>query len=217
MDNPVDAYWNIRLDACRKALENNNFTARVVQTAQEARQLILDEFLPGANAKTVSWGGSQSLAQSGVIEAIKASGNYEVIDTTDKSVPREETMERRRQALLVDCFLTGTNAVTDTGWLVNLDMIGNRVCGLNFGPRCAIVLVGRNKLVGDLDEAMIRIKTYAAPANAMRLDKKTPCALTGACMDCNSPDRICNVWTITERSFPAKRIAVALVNQDLGL
>jgi hypothetical protein len=95
-------------------------------------------------------------------------------------------------------------------------MIGNRVGALTFGPKNVVVVVGRNKLVLGLEEGMQRIKDYVAPVNTMRLDKKTPCAKTGECHDCSSPDRICNTWTITEKSFPKGRIIVILVNEELG-
>ena len=88
---------------------------------------------------------------------------------------------------------------------------------MTFGPRAVIVMLGRNKVVPDLPAAMDRIKGYAAPANTIRLDKKTPCATTGRCQDCKAPDRICNYWTITEKSFPRHRIKVVLINQDMGL
>ena len=127
-------------------------------------------------------------------------------------------MERRRQALLVDLFLTGSNAVTESGWLVNLDMVGNRVGGITFGPRYVVLVIGRNKIVKDLDAAMARIKGYAAPMNAIRHEGwKTPCIKTSFCMDCSSPQRICNTWSITQKSYPKSRIKVILVNEDLGL
>jgi hypothetical protein len=100
--------------------------------------------------------------------------------------------------------------------LVNLDMIGNRVAGLTFGPKNVVVIVGRNKIVHSLEDAFLRVKEYAAPVNTMRLDKKTPCVKTGRCEDCKSPDRICNTWTITEKSFPKGRVKVVLVNADMG-
>ncbi len=134
----------------------------------------------------------------------------------DKDVSNEEKAELRRQALLVDLFITGTNAVTETGTLVNLDMYGNRIAAITFGPKNVVILVGRNKIVADVDEAMFRIKNYAAPINSMRLDKKTPCAKTSYCDECNSPDRICNTWTITEKSFPKGRVKVVLINEDMG-
>jgi hypothetical protein len=85
-----------------------------------------------------------------------------------------------------------------------------------FGPKNVIILVSRNKLVPDLSRAMARIKEYVAPVNSMRLDMKTPCVKAGCCMNCSSPQRICNVWTITEKSFPKGRIKVVLINEDLG-
>ena len=154
---------------------------------------------------------------SGLYKKLKGKSDIEVWDTFDGKISDDEKNQRRRQALLCDLFITGTNAVTETGQLVNLDMIGNRVAGLTFGPRWVIIVVGRNKIVPDLEEAMFRVKNYAAPANAMRLDKKTPCVKTSFCEECKSPDRICNTWTITEKSFPKGRVKIVLINEDLGL
>jgi hypothetical protein len=154
---------------------------------------------------------------TGLYEEIKKMPGLEILDTFDRSKSPEENMEIRRKSVLADLFITGTNALTEGGILVNLDMLGNRACSINFGPKHVVILVGRNKVVSELDEAMYRVKNYAAPANAMRLDKKTPCVKTSYCEDCKSPDRICNVWTITEKSFPKGRIRVVLINQDLGL
>jgi hypothetical protein len=139
------------------------------------------------------------------------------LDSFDRSLPPDESTERRRQALLVDLFFLGTNAVTEIGQLVNLDMIGNRIGGLTFGPKHVVVLLGRNKVVPDLDAAMYRIKNYVAPTNAMRLDMETPCAKTSYCEECKTPSRICNTWTITEKSFPKGRVKVVLINEELGL
>jgi hypothetical protein len=100
---------------------------------------------------------------------------------------------------------------------VAADKIGNRVGGITFGPKAVVILVGRNKIVPDLEDAMFRIKNLAAPANAIRLNKSTPCAKTSRCEDCNSPERICNVWTIVEKSFPRGRVKVILINEELGL
>jgi L-lactate utilization protein LutB len=122
-----------------------------------------------------------------------------------------------RQALLVDLYITGTNAVTETGELVNLDMVGNRIGAITFGPKNVIILVGRNKIVPDFEDAISRIKNYVAPVNAMRLDKKTPCVKTSICQECKSKDRICNTWTITQKSFPKGRIKIVLINEDLGI
>jgi L-lactate utilization protein LutB len=217
MDHPVRHYWHLRLEQLQERLEKNRFEAHVAADSQEAVQLILERIIPASAPNIISWGGSMTFAKSGLYQRLKKSSAYTLLDTFDKSIPADDLHERRRQALLSDLFITGTNAVTEQGQLVNLDMIGNRVGALTFGPKVVIVMVGRNKLVPDLGGAMTRIKQYAAPANVLRLDKNTPCSKTGHCHDCSSPDRICNHWTITEKSFPKGRIKVVLINQDLGL
>jgi L-lactate utilization protein LutC len=218
MSEPFALFWQKRLAACKEALTDNNFEVFVAADTAAAKELIMTEILPKLDVWTASWGDSLSMRATGIIEEIEADAKIELIKTFEKDVPREEILERRRQALLVDLFFTGSNAVTEAGQLVNLDMVGNRVAGLTFGPKHVVVVIGRNKIVADIDEAMYRIKNYAAPLNAIRHPGlKTPCMKTSFCADCSSPDRICNTWTITEKSFPKGRIKVILVNQDLGL
>jgi L-lactate utilization protein LutB len=216
MDKPLNHYWNIRLADLKSALETNNFEVHLAETAADAQKIVLD-ILAKTGARSVSWGGSLTVVGTGLYHAVKDRTDLEMIDTLDKQVPAEELMERRRRSLLVDLFITGSNAVTEDGQLVNLDMLGNRVAALTFGPKQVAVVIGRNKIVPSVDEAMFRVKNIAAPANAMRLDKKTPCVKTSYCEECKSPERICNSWTITEKSFPKGRVKVVLVNQDLGL
>lgn len=217
MDNPVKNYWQMRLAEMKVALEANNFEAHIAEDGAQAARMVLEEILPATNAKSVSWGGSKTFIASGLYYTLRTHPGLEIIDTFDTTVSREEVLERRRQSLLVDFFITGANAVTETGKLVNLDMIGNRIGGITFGPRSVVILAGRNKIVPDLEAAMKRIRNFTAPVNAMRLDKKTPCCKTSHCEDCKSPDRICNTWTITEKSFPKGRVKVVLINEDLGL
>jgi len=216
MNEPVEAYYGKRLEDVKKALESNNFDAFIVKDLAAAEDIVMNRLIPESGAKSFSWGGSKTLTDSGILQAIKALPEVQVLDTFDKSLTPVESYERRRQALLVDMFITGSNAVTESGTLVNLDMIGNRTGAIGFGPKNVIILVGRNKICANLDDAMRRIKDYAAPVNAMRLDKKTPCVKTGRCQDCKSPDRICNTWTVSEKSFPKGRVKVVLINQDLG-
>ena len=217
MDKPIENYNKLRLADLKTALESNNFDVYLADNKQEACKTVLEDIIPKLNARTISWGGSMTFIATGLYDRLKTDPTLDVLDTFDKKVPAEEMIERRRQALLVDLFITGTNAITETGQLVNLDMFGNRVGALTFGPKWVILLVGRNKLVADLDEAMFRVKNYVAPANSMRLDKKTPCVKTSYCQECKSTDRICNTWTITEKSFPKERVKVVLINEDLGL
>jgi len=217
MEKPITNYWRKRLADLKTALESNNFEVFLAGTKNEASKIVLEEILPALNPRTVvSWGGSMTFQETGLYQDLKANSKLEVLDTFDKKISKDDMLELRRQALLVDLFITGTNAVTENGQLVNLDMIGNRIGGLTFGPKWVIILMGRNKIAADLDEAMFRVKNYVAPVNSMRLDKKTPCVKTSYCEECKSPDRICNTWTITEKSFPKGRVKIVLINEDLG-
>ena len=217
MDKPITNYWEKRLTDLKAALESNNFDVFIADTKDEAYKIVLDDIMPPLKAKTISWGGSMTFKATGLYKDLKNNAEFKVLDTFDEKIPQDEKNELSRQSLLVDLFITGTNAITETGKLVNLDMIGNRIGALTFGPKWVILLVGRNKIAADLDEAMFRVKNYVAPVNSMRLDKKTPCVKTSYCEECKSPDRICNTWTITEKSFPKDRVKVVLINEDLGL
>ena len=217
MENPIRNYWQLHLENLKEALKSNNFDAFIADTAREAGRMVMDKILPKLAPKTISWGGSMTFVATELYDMLKAYPNADILDTFDKTLSPEESLERRRQSLLVDLFITGTNAVTRTGELVNLDMIGNRVSGIAFGPKNVVVLVGRNKVVDDVETAVDRIKEYTAPVNAMRLNKKTPCSRTGVCEECKSPERICNTWTLTQKSFPKGRIKVILINENLGL
>jgi len=210
-------YWEIRLSNCKKSLEKNNFDAFIAETPSDAKKIVIDKILPLIDIKSVSWGDSLTLYSTEILEYFRSKSEIKLIETFAENISREKIMERRRKALLTDLFFTGSNAVIDSGILVNLDMIGNRVGGITFGPKYVVIMVGRNKIVQDLDEAMRRIKNIAAPQNALRHSQKTPCVKTSYCMDCKSPDRICNIWTIHEKSYPKGRIKVILINQDLGL
>ncbi len=216
MSKPLQKFWDLKLKSVKKALEGNGFTCHVVADRDAARRLLLEELVPGIKPESVAFGGSMTVVDSGVYQAVKDTPGLTVLDTYDLTPSPEERIEIRRQALLTDLFITSTNALTEDGVLVNLDGSGNRVAALCFGPRNVVVLAGRNKIAGDAQQAMDRVKTLAAPANAIRLSKKTPCVKTGHCHDCDSPERICSVWTLTEKSFPKGRITVILINEDLG-
>lgn len=213
----MEKYWKLRLKNCKEALGKNNFSAFIAETPSDAKKIFIDRILPEISITRVSWGDSLTLYETGILEYFRKKSEFRLIETFGENISRDKSMERRREAILTDLFFTGTNAVIESGMLVNLDMIGNRVGGITFGPKIVVIVVGRNKIVSNLDAAMHRIKNYAAPANVIRHGKKTPCIKTSYCMDCQSPDRICNVWTIHEKSHPKGRIKVILINQDLGL
>jgi len=217
MNNSIKDYWQARLKDMKEALEANNFEVFIAENAAHAKIVVENEIIPQTGAKSISWGGSMTFINSGLYEALKDRKDLEVLDTYDKSLSDEQKMEKRRAALCVDLFIMGTNAITQAGELVNLDMIGNRVGGLIFGPKNVVILVGRNKIVSDLEAAMGRIKNYVAPINTKRLGKKTPCAKTSYCEECQSDERIFNAWTIIQKSFPKGRVKIILINEDLGL
>lgn len=217
MKNPIDNYWKLKLENVKEALESNNFEVFIADNSEEASKIVLEKIIPNANIKSISWGGSMTFVGTGLYDALKDQEKFKILDTYDKSLSNDEKTQLRREALLTDLFVTGTNALTEDGCLVNLDMIGNRVGALTFGPKYVLVLTGRNKIVPDIDTAMERIKNYVAPTNAMRLDMKTPCVKTGECSECKASARICNSWTITQKSFPQKRVKIVLINEDQGL
>ena len=216
MGKPIDNFWTIRLEEVKSALIANNFEVFIASDKQAAKVMFIEEILPGMGVKTVSYGGSMTFINSGIFDAVKNHSTLEFMDPWEKGISPEESMERRRKALFVDLFITGTNAVTETGQLINLDATGNRVAALTFGPKHVMLFIGRNKIVPNLDEAMYRVKNYVAPVNSMRLDRKTPCVKTSYCEECKSPDRICNTWTITEKSYPKGRTKIMLINESMG-
>jgi L-lactate utilization protein LutB len=217
MENPITQYWRLRLNSVKQSLESNNFAVYVAENGADAKRIVLERILPETGARSVSWGGSMTVLATGLYDALKGAPDLEVVDVYDQSLPPERKLELRRRALLVDLFITGTNAVTQAGQLVNLDMIGNRIGGITFGPKHVVILVGRNKIVADLEQAMMRIKHYVAPTNAIRLGMGTPCTETSQCEECEHEKRICNTWAITEKCFPAGRTRIVLINDDLGL
>ena len=218
MSDYRNTYWRCRLNNCAQALERNGFEAFCAENADHARDLVASDILPRITFESVSWGDSLTLYATGILDTVRQDVQVRVIDPFEAGVARTDIIERRRQALLTDLFLSGTNAVTEDGVLVNLDMIGNRIGGISFGPRHVIVFAGRNKIVGSIAGAMDRITNIAAPANAIRHENlKTPCRKTSVCMDCASPDRICNTLSIIEKSAPVGRIKIVLINEDRGL
>ena len=206
------------IDKTIAALHHNHFEAFFAHNTAEASAIFFRDIFPGLQVETVSWGDSETMKATGVLNELQKNPELSVIDSFAPGMSRKQKIYWRRQALLTDLFLTGSNALTQKGQLVNLDMIGNRVGGITFGPKHVVLFIGINKITANLEEAMHRVMTSAVPLNAIRHEGfRTPCHKTGVCMDCNSPDRICNVWTITEKSYPAGRIKVILIGEELGL
>ncbi|RII30806.1 MAG: lactate utilization protein C [Geobacter sp.] len=201
---------------CLKAVESlgkNDFTALYLATQQEACDYIVAE---AADAQSVGFGGSMSIVGLEVESALKEQGKV-ILNHGIPALTREMRMEIMRRQLTCDLFLSGCNALTLNGEMVNIDATGNRAAAMFFGPRKVIVVVGRNKLVeGSVQDAIDRVKNWATPPNAKRLNFNTPCAHTGFCSDCSSPDRLCRVTTIIDRKPRMTDLRVLVVNADLG-
>ena len=198
-----------------RALEGNGFDAVYYPTAEEAVAGVL-EMVPEGSA--VGIGGSVTLREMGLVDALEARG-VELADhwkAGQRGASKDEIMEIRRRHLNSDVFITGTNAVTETGELVNIDGTGQRVAAMIFGPGSVVVVAGVNKITGDLEEGLWRASNVAAPMNARRLHPGTPCAETGECEDCVAPGRICGITTIIHRRPRQTPFTVVLVGEKLG-
>ena len=206
-----------KISKTKKALEKNGFDVYQVENKEKAKEIFFNDILPKINPKTVSYGDSMSAESTGILEKLKKIENIKFIEPFDEEETRKEQIQASKDALQGDLFIAGSNAVTTTGLLVNLDMVGNRIAGIAFGPRKVVLIIGKNKITKDLESAMERVKKIA-PKNAARYpDLNLPCQKTGKCMDCSSPNRICNSWLITEKSYPKGRIKIIFVEEDLGL
>ena len=194
-----------------KNMEKKNLEAYYCATSAEAVEKALSLMPEGAS---ITWGGSESIKECGLMDAIKAA-NYELIDRTDAKTPEEDRIMYSRQ-VMADFFLMSSNAITIDGELVNIDGRANRVSLLCWGPQNVIVIAGMNKIASDVESAVQRVRDAAAPPNTVRLNKNTPCAQTGRCGNCYSPDCICSQIVITRRSSTPNRIKVILVGEELG-
>ena len=191
-----------------KGLESRNMTGYYAADREEALKIALDIIPEGSSA---TMGGAVSVREIGLVQALM-DGNYEFID--------RDAMEDKRAAMLkaydVDFFLSSVNAMTEDGVLINIDGNANRVSAIAQGPRKVLFIVGMNKVCPDVDSAMKRARNVAAPVNAQRFNLSTPCAKTGSCMNCKSPDTICCQFLITRYSRHEGRIHVIMVNDNLG-
>ena len=208
-------YLEKKVERTLAALRRNDFDAMNIHTRKEALAKILELIPPNA---FVGVGGSVTVRELGLLESLKRRGNKiaDHWEARQKGLSPEEVMKIRRLLLNSDVLLTSTNAVTETGHLVNTDHAGQRVAAMIFGPKKVIIIAGVNKIVKDVNEALERIKNVAAPMNAKRLNVSVPCTRTGICSDCDSKNRICNVTTIIERRPIHTDITVILLQEELG-
>lgn len=189
-------------------LKSRFMDAYFCETAEEAKEKALELIKEGS---TVSWGGTYTANQIGLLEEIK-NGNYNVLDRETA----KEGQDVAREAFFADYYIMSANAISDDGQLINIDGNGNRCAALIFGPKNVIVIAGMNKVVQGYENALNRARTVAAPINVQRFQKQTGCVNTGKCMDCKTQDCICCNIVTTRISRPAGKIKVILVNENLG-
>lgn len=206
------------VDRAVKKLIHNGFDVIAAADEAEAGEIIRNQ-IDKIQPESISYGDSVTMFATGIIDWLREQNKLKLIDTFEKGVRFKELIERRRQALVCNTFLTGVNAISASdGSLHWLDMIGNRIAPIAFGPRHVFLVAGSNKIVQTPEEAYRRIREIAAPQNVGRHEgMKTPCAVTGKCSDCSSPDRICNERLILHKCYPKGRIKLILINKELGL
>ena len=208
-----DWYWLTRMKRVKRALERNGIKAYVAKTGDEARRKALSLIRRGA---AVGIGGSRTSEEIGLLDALRG-GDYRLYDQYAPGLNLANSYQVRKDGAHAEYFVSGSNAITDDGKIVNIDGMGNRLAGFCFGPEKVIIVAGRNKIVADVDAAVDRVRNVAAPMNARRFGLDTPCVKSGKCSDCASPQRICNLTLLIERQKPKGRITVILINKDRGL
>lgn len=208
---PKQLAFQAAAESIIKNLNQRNMEGYFCEDSTACVKAILDRMEDGS---VIGWGGSQSIAECGLMDAIH-NGSYTLIDRMTAKTP-EESRELYARTVMADYYLMSTNAITMDGELINIDGNGNRVACLIHGPKHVIMVVGMNKLVSNVEDGYRRVRDIATPANTKRLNKNTPCFHTGRCGDCLSPDCICNQVVITRRSGHAGRIKIFFVAEDLG-
>ena len=194
------------------SLEKNNMNGYLVKSKEE----LIDKIISLTNkGEKVSCGGSMSLVETGVMDLLR-SGRYEFLDRAKEGLSIEDIDRIYRECFFTDTYFSSSNAITEDGELYNVDGNGNRVAALLFGPKKVIIVAGVNKIVKNLDEAIKRNREIAAPANAKRLNKNTPCTKVGYCMDCNSKEKICREYTVISSQKDKDRIHVIFLNENIG-
>lgn len=212
MDSNVVWSNEMKIKRTIEALGKNNINGYYAKDRNEVIEFIKDIVDEGS---IVSCGGSMTLSETGVIDHLR-SGRYDFLDRYKEGLTKEEIRNIFRQSFLSDAYFVSSNAVTENGELYNVDGNGNRVAAMLYGPDKVIVICGVNKIVKDVDEAIKRNRELSAPINAKRLNRKTPCTKVGYCMECSSPERICNEYTLIRKQNVSDRMHVIFLNENIG-
>lgn len=207
----LQKYYSMRAEKVIKSLQKRRMLGYYCQTKEEALNKAMEIITPKS---TISWGGSQSIMEIGLIDKLKA-GDYTLFDRATVQT-KEEIDEIYKKAFSADYYLMSSNAITLDGKLVNIDGNSNRVAALVYGPSNVIIVAGMNKIENTEELALKRARNIAAPINAIRLNTNTPCASIGNCHDCKEDECICCNTVITRMSRIKDRIKVILVSEELG-
>jgi len=195
-----------------EVLKKNFFNVVYFHDSGKAAEYIMGFVKSGM---TVGFGGSRTVKGMGIQDKVKEKGGV-IYDHGVAGISPEESMSIRRKQLTCDLFLTGINAITMDGWLVNVDGSGNRIAAMTFGPQKVIAVAGTNKIRKDLKAALERIEYLASPLNNKRLSRTNPCVTTGICMNCENQSRICNIYHILKRRPSTTDFTVVLIGESLG-
>ena len=212
MADPKKLYYEKRGQILVKNLQSRHFDAYYCEDRAAALQKAL-ELIP--QDAVVGWGGAMSAEQIGLMDAMN-NGPYRAIDRS-KCATMAEREQAMKNCLFADYFLSGANALSLDGQMVNVDGTGNRVAAIIYGPKNVLVIAGMNKVVDTLDDAIRRARTVASPMNKQRFPNQTPCEVTGTCGDCKAEGCVCNQIVITRHCRPAGRIKFIIVGEELGL
>lgn len=233
MATPKESYYEKRAQILIRNLERRHFEAYYVPNKEEALVKVMELLNCQREAKrekileqseqadvsdvniTVGWGGSATVKAVGVIPALEE-GGYQTLDRDKVYNPEKRVKIQKRILAEADTFITGCNALSLDGQMVNVDDLGNRVAAISYGPESVIVVVSMNKVADNLDAAIKRARTYAAPMNKQRFTNLTACSITGVCADCHSIECICNQILVTRNCRPVGRIKFILIGEDLG-
>lgn len=212
MDKNVAWYIEKQVERTIKNLNSRNMEGYYVNNREQLFQKIKEFIVEGS---TIGVGDSMTLFETKIIDFLR-DGSFNFLDKYEEKLTKNEKREIYIKNFSADTFISSTNAITENGELYNIDGNGSRVAPMLYGPKQVIIVAGINKIVKNLEEAEMRVRQYAAPIDAKRLNKDTPCAKLGYCIDCKSPNRICNDFVVIKGQFIKGRIKVIIVGENLG-
>ncbi|SHI20701.1 lactate utilization protein [Sporanaerobacter acetigenes] len=205
---------NKDINKLMKNLKQRNINSCFFSNRLEAKNALINKI---PSDSLIAFGGSTTIKELGLVDYL-INNQYKVLNRFEKDISKEEKIEIERKSLLADIFITGSNALTIDGELINMDHTGNRVSAMLFGPKKVYIVVGVNKIVNSIEEGIRRVKTVAAPLNAKRAkdEYNPPCLKNGQCVNCNSKDSICNSLVIMSRQYIPERVTIFIINEELG-